>query len=62
MSVPEDKKLNWHMGPTPTHPDPGDMWCYDCGGWVVSGDNLLVCTKCGKYDYIDEEEQGNETL
>ena len=39
----------WHYGPTPTHPDPGRMWCNDCGDEVMFFDGVAVCS-CGRSD------------
>jgi hypothetical protein len=36
----------WHYGPTAADPDPGKMWCYDCGSWVVNMDDFTSCTGC----------------
>lgn len=40
--------LRWHYGPTESDPDPGTMWHYDCGGWVMSFKEGLICAKCGE--------------
>lgn len=38
--------LRWHYGPTDTAPDPGRMWCYDCGHEVYVFREGYVCTGC----------------
>ncbi len=39
--------LRWHYGPTDTDPDPGKMWCDDCGGEVVGFSEGYICG-CGR--------------
>lgn len=55
VTEPEPTPLDWHYGPTPTDPDPGKMWCYDCGGevwWFKNGPpndgGGYICTKCSR--------------
>lgn len=40
------KILSYHYGPTADDPDPGAMWCYSCGGRVMTFDGHAVCG-CG---------------
>lgn len=45
---PAPALLRWSYGPTETDPDPGSMWCEDCGGQVcVFKDGVYVCD-CGR--------------
>jgi hypothetical protein len=50
------RKLRWHYGPTANDPDPGRMWCYDCGGWVVTGRGGTSCTDCGRSEPDEPDE------
>jgi hypothetical protein len=45
--------MRWHYGPTEKDSDPGTMWHYDCGGWVLACEDGLICAKCGE-QYEDE--------
>jgi hypothetical protein len=47
--------LDWHYGPTSTHPDPGRMWHTGCGGEVVSSDGGLICA-CGQQENSDDHD------
>lgn len=42
-----DGRLSWHYGPTATDPDPGKMWCDDCGGEVSVLEGVCICS-CGR--------------
>ena len=44
--------LRWHYGPTDADPDPGKMWCYDCGSEVYGMDDVWGCTGCGREEPI----------
>jgi hypothetical protein len=48
VESPEPVKiLSYHYGPTATDPNPGDAWCYDCGGRVGFFEGHGVCGGCG---------------
>jgi hypothetical protein len=47
QAVSGTDELRWHYGPTATDPDPGKMWCCDCGGEVMIFDDAYVCS-CGR--------------
>jgi hypothetical protein len=38
--------LSWHQGPTPWDSGPGKLWCYRCGGEVVSIGDQVTCSGC----------------
>ena len=40
--------LRWHYGPTAADPNPGSMWCYDCGGEVWTLEDGYICKGCGR--------------
>lgn len=42
----QPQSLRWHYGPTQADPEPGKMWCYDCGGNVMFIDDGYICLKC----------------
>lgn len=41
-------RLQWHYGPTEKDPDPGSMWCDDCGAEVWCFDGDYICRGCGR--------------
>lgn len=46
--------LRWHYGPTAADPDPGKMWCYGCGGAVMSFEEGYICAGCDAFEDPDE--------
>lgn len=50
----EQSPLRWHYGPTEADPNPGSMWCYDCGAEVWVFDEGYICRGCGRQD--DDED------
>jgi Zn finger protein HypA/HybF involved in hydrogenase expression len=42
--------LSWFYGPTAADPDPGKMWCRDCGGEVWVFDEVYSCRDCHRED------------
>lgn len=45
VDLPE---LRWHYGPTDKDPDPGRVWCDDCGGEVYFFKEGGICSGCGQ--------------
>jgi hypothetical protein len=45
-------RLDWHYGPTATDPEPGRMWCNDCGGEVYGFKEGYVCNGCGRAEAL----------
>jgi hypothetical protein len=48
--VAELSPLRWHYGPTDADPNPGAMWCYDCGSEVWVFEEGYICRGCGRTD------------
>jgi hypothetical protein len=44
--------LRWHYGPTDTDPEPGRMWCNDCGSEVYGFKEGYVCNGCGRAEAL----------
>ena len=49
----EHAPLAWHYGPTAEDPNPGSMWCCDCGNevWYLKsgpGEGGYICRGCGR--------------
>lgn len=43
----------YHYGPTDSDPDPGKMWCYDCGCEVWALGDGLTCRGCDNEEDAD---------
>ena len=55
-----ESDFRWHHGPTADDPDPGKLWCYDCGGEVYHLADGVICSGCGKQRDWEEEDHDLE--
>lgn len=44
------KVLQWHYGSADSDPDPGKMWCGDCGSEVYALEGGYICSGCERHE------------